>query len=244
MSLKLLPRTLALSRPILPVQARRPFFTLPSLPSLLSSVSPLASSSSSTGRTTTGGGPDGDEHHYVEEKILPYTPRELYSIVANVPSYSKFVPFCTESTVLSPSTPSSLTSSPSSSTLSRISHDQPFDVEAELRIGFMGFSEGYVSKVKGRPFDSVEAIASSTPLFKTLITTWTFRPAVPVQPSPSQSSVLPADMGPTLVTLDLTWSFNSQTSALASGVFFGTASGMMVRAFEGRVRGVYGDRSM
>jgi len=83
---------------------------------------------------------------------LSYTPRELYSVVANVPSYSTFVPFCTASTVLPPS-PSSALSSISSG---KISREEPFEVEAELRIGFMSFSEGYVSQVKGRPFDSVE----------------------------------------------------------------------------------------
>ena len=72
-----------------------------------------------------------------------YTPRELYSVVANVPSYSAFVPFCTGSEIVSTLT-------------SNISADTPFDVEAELRIGFMNFSEGYVSKVKARPYDSVE----------------------------------------------------------------------------------------
>jgi ribosome-associated toxin RatA of RatAB toxin-antitoxin module len=45
-----------------------------------------------------------------------------------------------------------------------------------------------------------------------------------------------------MVTLDLRWSFNSQSSALASDMFFSAASGLMVRAFEGRCREMYGER--
>lgn len=71
MSLKILPRSLSLSRPnALSLPPRRPFFSsLPSLPSLLSHLP--GATSSNAGRTTSGGGSDGDEHHYVEEKILP-----------------------------------------------------------------------------------------------------------------------------------------------------------------------------
>jgi coenzyme Q-binding protein COQ10 len=70
-----------------------------------------------------------------------YTPRELYNVVANVPSYNQFLPFCTSSQILHNAS---------------INAEKPFEVEAELKVGFMGFSEGYVSKVKGTPFQAVE----------------------------------------------------------------------------------------
>lgn len=70
-----------------------------------------------------------------------YSPRELYSVVANVPSYSAFLPFCTSSSVVS---------------AAKIRPDEAFEVDAELKVAFMNFSEGYVSRVKGRPFESVE----------------------------------------------------------------------------------------
>jgi coenzyme Q-binding protein COQ10 len=73
--------------------------------------------------------------------VRSYTPRELYNVVANVPSYNQFLPFCTSSTILHDA---------------RINAEKPFEVEAELKVGFMGFSEGYVSKVKGTPFQAVE----------------------------------------------------------------------------------------
>lgn len=74
-----------------------------------------------------------------------YTPRELYSVVANVPSYNQFIPFCTSSSILDGKS---------------IRPEETFEVDAELKVGFMGFSEGYVSKVKGVPFQSVEVSRS------------------------------------------------------------------------------------
>jgi hypothetical protein len=50
--------------------------------------------------------------------------------------------------------------------------DEPFDVEAELRVGFGGLEEAYVSKVTGRPFEMVRAeAAEEAALFKSLVTT-------------------------------------------------------------------------
>lgn len=45
-------------------------------------------------------------------------------------------------------------------------------MEAELRVGFGGLEEAYVSKVSGRPFESVTAeAAEEAALFKSLRTT-------------------------------------------------------------------------
>lgn len=49
-------------------------------------------------------------------------------------------------------------------------------------------------------------------------------------------------MRPTLVTLDLRYSFLNPKHSVASGLFFGGVSGMMVKAFEQRCRDVYGPR--
>ena len=93
-----------------------------------------------------------------------YTREQLYSLVSDVPSYSSFIPFCNASTVLAPILPSSSSSSTSSgrnSSRRRIvaqdwkPDNQPFEVDAELRVGFDGLEEKYVSKVVGRPFESV-----------------------------------------------------------------------------------------
>lgn len=88
-----------------------------------------------------------------------------------------------------------------------------------------------------------QAVASSTPLFKTLVTTWTFRPpARTVDAAASGDLPPPEESRPTLVTLSIRYSFNSQAHAAASRLFLGRVSGLMVGAFEKRVRELYGPR--
>jgi coenzyme Q-binding protein COQ10 len=77
-----------------------------------------------------------------------YTQEQLYNIVADVPSYSQFIPFCASSSVI--------TSSTSATPAQRLpTRQEPFDVEAELQVGFGNFSEKYTSRVQGIPFESV-----------------------------------------------------------------------------------------
>lgn len=61
--------------------------------------------------------------------------------------------------------------------------------------------------------------------------------------NPSSQEINSADTGPTLVTLDLRWSFANPNHSLASGMFFGGFSGLMVKAFEKRCLYLYGPRS-
>lgn len=96
-------------------------------------------------------------------------------------------------------------------------------------------------------------------LFKTLNTVWRFQPASPQSPHLSNESLPSAassdsaqqafesaqkgektDAGPTLVTLDLSFSFANPVHAAVSATFFGQVSGMMVKAFEGRCLEIYG----
>lgn len=102
-----------------------------------------------------------------------------------------------------------------------------------------------------------QAVASSsTPLFKTLSTTWRFQSASPHPlrssssspfSSTSSSAVSPMaqlDHSPTLVTLDLAFAFANPVHAAVSATFFGQVSKMMVKAFEERCIGVYGPGTM
>lgn len=94
---------------------------------------------------------------YHERKILPcvivdycsvihltgsrrYRRSELYEIIADVESYSNFVPYCAGSRILE----------------SKVSHDGITVMEAELTVGFLAFRESYVSTVTCKPHDSVE----------------------------------------------------------------------------------------
>lgn len=90
--------------------------------------------------------------------------------MSDVPAYSSFIPFCTSSIVLRPGD----TKSGSASTFGskwKPPEGGPFEVDAELRVGFGGFEEAYISRVKGVPYERVEASATEAPLFKSLSTT-------------------------------------------------------------------------
>ena len=83
-------------------------------------------------------------------------PRELlFDVVADVGRYSEFVPYCGSSTVLT-----------------RRDGGRSFD--AELSLGFMAFTEDYVSRVDLQRPSSIIASASETPLFTHLRTEWRF----------------------------------------------------------------------
>ena len=69
-------------------------------------------------------------------------------------SYSEFVPFCRTSNIIR-----------------RRGAD---DFDAQLSLGFLAFTEDYVSQVRLLPPRSIRATASNTPLFVQLDTTWTF----------------------------------------------------------------------
>ncbi|KAH0587523.1 Coenzyme Q-binding protein COQ10 like protein, mitochondrial [Termitomyces sp. J132] len=175
-------------------------------------------------------------HKYHERKILPYDQKELYAVVSDVGSYHQFVPFCTGSRIVTP--------------LHRQSPERHIQgtMEAELTVGFLTFTESYVSQVTCKPYESVEAVASTaTPLFKALTTTWRFQPVSARSPQSFESpSALRIDQNgakSTLVTLDLMYAFSNPIHASVSSGFFGQVSKLMVKAFEDRCIAIYGPRS-
>ncbi|WWD22574.1 hypothetical protein CI109_107067 [Kwoniella shandongensis] len=241
------PSSSAISRPIrqpLQVQqARRTFFSLPDLTKLASLV---------PGQDGVEG--DGEQQKFYARKILPYSQAQLYSLIADVPSYSSFIPFCTSSTVLHP--PSADGHAPQKWSDWKPG-SEPFEVRAELAVGFGGLEERYVSKVVGKPFESVTATASNqTPIFKSLITTWSFTPASSLSPHPSTSSAhtqspsttrlpnstAPTDpnVGPTLLTIDLAFAFLNPLHRIASQAVLPKVADKMVEAFEKRCMEVWG----
>ena len=161
--------------------------------------------------------------------------------MADVDSYNKFIPFCTSSKVLSRKEP-----------LKDLKIPDAFNMDAELTVGFLSFTESYVSKVTCSPYDSVKvslsscgaphppstntihslkAVASSsTHLFKTLETTWKFEPVV--NASGGKESAL--------VKYDIAFAFANPLHAVISAKFFRQVSGLMMRAFEDRCEEVYG----
>lgn len=62
-----------------------------------------------------------------ETKVVPFSPEEMFDVVADVNKYHEFLPFCVDSRVL------------------RRPNDNV--MEAALRIGFKVFTESYTSRV-------------------------------------------------------------------------------------------------
>ncbi|KDR83781.1 hypothetical protein GALMADRAFT_236144 [Galerina marginata CBS 339.88] len=179
-------------------------------------------------------GPESKSQTYNEEKLFPYNEEELYAVVADVASYPQFIPFCVGSRI-------------DNSAFRQAMKDKTVS-EAELTVGFLSFKESYVSTVTCIPFKSVQAQASSsTPLFKTLSTTWKFQRTAS-RLSLSTNSIAgrnpDSHSGPTLVTFDLTYEFANPIHAGISATFFGQVSKLMVKAFEDRCSTVYGPRSL
>lgn len=81
-----------------------------------------------------------------------YTPAQLYELVSDVPAYVTFIPFCTESTVLTKDGRPNHAWKPG---------QDPFEVEAELAVGFGGLEERYISNVVGVPFERVSVSPSA-----------------------------------------------------------------------------------
>ena len=74
-----------------------------------------------------------------------YSRQQLYEVVADVDSYNKFIPFCTNSKVLT-----------RRELLKDLELPDAFTMDAELTVGFLSFSESYVSRVTCSPYNSVK----------------------------------------------------------------------------------------
>jgi len=116
----------------------------------------LQPASGSLSLSTSSYSPPSSVRRHHERRLLRYTADEVFNIVADVSSYSSFVPWCKQSTVLSRTGPSSLT--------------------AELVVGFGLFKEKYTSEVVMSAPKSVVATSKQVNLLEFLRTEWTFTP--------------------------------------------------------------------
>ncbi len=91
-----------------------------------------------------------------ESRVLPYTPEQMFDLVADIDAYPKFLPWCLDARVTE-----------------RVSDSE---VRAEMEIGFKMMRERYLSRVTlDRPGEiDVESLDG---LFKELHTVWRFDPA-------------------------------------------------------------------
>lgn len=96
---------------------------------------------------------------HAERKIVPFAPRQIFDLVADVPRYPEFLPWCMAARVRRRETP---------------------NVEIdELAIGFGPFHENFVSRVTTTTDDPdhlhIETVGIEGP-FRILSSRWTFQP--------------------------------------------------------------------
>jgi coenzyme Q-binding protein COQ10 len=99
---------------------------------------------------------------FADERLLGFSPEQLFDVVADVDKYSDFVPFCSSSRV----------------TKQKAEGD---GFEAELAIEFFKVTERYTSRVTLDRPRHVHAAAISSKLFRHLSSDWRFKPGPTAQ---------------------------------------------------------------
>lgn len=109
------------------------------------------------------GEPNDTHKDYKERRLIGYSPKQLYDVVAEVQHYREFVPWCQRSHI--------------------IRREGDTFLEAELEVGFRLFVERYTSEVYLKPGEQVISKVFDSTLFDHLDSTWDFK----VGPSPSST---------------------------------------------------------
>ncbi|ODM23704.1 hypothetical protein SI65_01293 [Aspergillus cristatus] len=192
---------------------RRTFFSLPDLSSVLPNNNSNGNNNNHT-RTLTA------------TRTLPYAPKPLFTVIASVDSYSQFLPFLTASTVTArdPSTNYPTTAfltvgyGPLSETFtSRVDCD-PENLVVEARSG----ARFGVDKKGGQ--EGMEFPGAREGIFEYLSTRW---------------ELVPLEGGnETRVQLKIEFEFRSQFHAAVMSAVEGQMAGVMIEAFEKRMREV------
>jgi ribosome-associated toxin RatA of RatAB toxin-antitoxin module len=93
---------------------------------------------------------------YHERRMMMFTPKQIFDVIADVDSYNEFVPWCRKSKVL------------------RWLDDHTYD--ADLEVGFHLFSEQYTSRVTLENPKLVRSEARNSAIFHHLKFTWELSP--------------------------------------------------------------------
>ena len=153
---------------------------------------------------------------YTEERFLPYTPTQLFELVAAVDRYPEFLPWCLAARIRS------------AEKLQGTSNKAL--MVADLVIGFRVFRERYTSRVTLQPPQRIDVVYVEGP-FRYLNNHWIFEPV-------SRSADRP--VGGTMLTFHIEFAFRSTLLQSLVGGLFNEAVRRMVAAFEGRAKRLYG----
>lgn len=195
------------TQPSLDTNSKRPFH-LPDLSSLLPSNN---SNNNNNNRSTS-------DNTVTATRTLPYPPEPLYKVISSVESYAQFLPFLTASTVTA--------RDPQSGAPTR----------AFLTVGYGPLTETFTSDVRcdrsnwvveansgARFANSDNEAGAAEGVFEFLNTKWTLRP-------------LEGANSGTRVDLEIALEFRSRVHAAMLGAVKGEMAGVMIEAFERRIR--------
>lgn len=189
-------------------------------------------------------------------RTLPHPASSLYTLIADIASYPSFLPYCTSSTITEWSTDSS--------------SGKKYPAEAELRVGWSGYDQAFKSKVFCVPETTVEAVAGEArttisdsdlkhykkgareetipgnELFESLLTRWTlrefpFKPLPPDGKTPQAGNASLPSRARTEVNLTIEVKFASAVYAALSQAAAPKVAGVLIEAFEKRVKDVLGE---
>lgn len=180
-------------------------------------------------------------------RILPYRSSSLYKLIADVDSYSTFLPYCTESKVTKWSEPDA--------------DGKRWPSEADLKVGWGGLEEKFTSRLLCVPGSVVEALggeattslpksdlshhaatldAPATPnsIFQTITTRWHVKPFhyKPPTGQPQTDKTEHDAVDQTEVHLSIDFQFSNPIYAALSKAAAPKVAGIMIEAFEVRAR--------
>lgn len=180
-------------------------------------------------------------------RILPYKSSSLYTLIADVDSYSSFLPYCISSNVTKWSSPDT--------------NGKRWPSEADLKVGWGGYEETFTSRLFCLPGSVVEALsgeattdlsksdiphhaasfdspAITNEIFKSLSTRWSFKPfhyKPPTgRPQTDMTEHPPVDQTEVHLTID--FQFANPIYAALSKAVTPRVAGVMIEAFELRAR--------
>ncbi|KAJ9626436.1 Coenzyme Q-binding protein coq10, mitochondrial [Taxawa tesnikishii (nom. ined.)] len=195
-------------------------------------------------------------------RTLPYPPSLIYSVIADINSYSAFLPYCRSSTVTKTSSPDA--------------DGNTWPEEAKVVIGFNDdIGESWWSRIYCDPGKVIEAVSGNSEttlspdrikhhsarpesndptrnasVLTHLLTRWTLRPfpfkpgPLPSQGEPQQNTSPIPPKEQTEVSLALEFQFANPIYATMSAAAAPKVAEKMVEAFEKRVRSVLDGPSM
>lgn len=191
--------------------------------------------------------PGSEAQNLSATRILPYKSSSVYTLIADVDSYSTFLPYCVDSKVTKWSSPDE--------------NGNKWPSEADLKVGWGGYEETFTSRLLCVPGSVVEALggeavttlsrndlghhastldapAVANNIFKSITTRWTVKPFhyKPPTGNPRVDKTQHPAIDQTEVHLTLDFQFSNPIYAALSQAVAPKVAGMMIEAFEVRAR--------